>query len=990
MLKKLLFVTSFVVIFSLLGAITSVSGDVSGQIWTGGVYLVTSTVSVTSGSSLTILPGTVVKFAPGQTMYIRGTLTADADPESPIVFTSWYDDGHGGDTNNDGNATSPAPNQWGGVQLYYPSSGPAFDNCVFLYGAYGTGWMLNLYQCPTGFVRNSTFAYSQNYGLDIYGGSHEITGNTFTQNIHAGLRISNCETANIILNNSFTQNGNHAAYITNSTIIDYRANTLSGNFYNDFRYDNCTLGANLTWDTNYIHMVNALNVPQGISLTILPGTTFKSATGYWYVRGSLIADGTAQNPIIFTSWYDDTHGGDTNHDGNATTPAPNQWGGIQLYYASSGPAFDHCEFYYAAYSLGSMLNVYSCPSGYIRNSIFAYSQNYGVDIYGGNHEISGNTFSQNIHAGLRINNCPTANTILNNSFIQNGNHAAYITNSAIVDYRSNTLTGNFYNNFRYDSCTLETNLTWDTNYVHMVNSLNVPQGISLTILPGTTCKSLTGYWYVRGTLIANGTTQSPITFTSWYDDSHGGDTNNDGTSTSPAPNQWGGIQLYYASSGPAFDHCGFYYAAYSLGSLLNVYACPTGYIRNSTFAYSQNYGLDVYSGDHEISGNTFADNLSVGLRISNGGSACDIRNNSFLRNNSYALYMSSSQISAFSGNTLSENFHNVFRFDSCSVSGNISLVPSIIYMINNLYIPADASLTLLPGTVIKSVTGSWDVRGTLNAIGTASSRIAFTSWYDDSIGGDTNHDGSSTSPAPNQWGGVQLFYSASGPAFSYCDFAYGAYATGYLLSLYQCPAGYVRDCSFRFSQNYGIMIYNTSPQLRRNSISDNISYGIHISGNSSPSLGENLSSDPGRNSFHNNYSGQYQIYNGSTNQIHAVGNLWDWSTAPEIDSHLYDDEENTSFGAILFSPWLSDLPASPVITDFHYTPEGIVISWNPVTQTIAGNPVSISNYSIEASNDPFAGDEEWSSIGTISATSGIITGPAFSSGRMFFRVIAIQ
>ena len=990
MLKKLLLATSLVVIITILSAFTSVSGDVSGQTWSGGVYLVTSTVSVVSGASLTILPGTIVKFAPGQTMYIRGTLTADAGSESPIVFTSWYDDGHGGDTNNDGNATFPAPNQWGGVQLYYPSSGPAFNNCVFLYGAGGTGWLLNLYQCPSGYVCNSTFAYSQNYGLDIYGGTHEISGNTFSQNLNAGLRIDNCQTANTILNNSFSQNGNHAAYFSNSAILDYRSNTLSGNFYNDFRYDSCTIGADMTWDSGYVHMVNALSIPQGKSLTIPPGTTIKSATGYWYVRGTLVANGTEQSPIIFTSWYDDSRAGDTNHDGTGTSPAPNQWGGIQLYYSSSGPAFDHCGFYYAANSLGSLLNIYSCPSGYIRNSTFAFSQNYGLDIYGGNHEISGNTFTQNLYTGLRINNCQTANTILNNSFLQNGNHAAYLSNCAILDYHSNTLSGNFYNDFRYDSCKLATDLTWDTNYVHMVNSLEIPQNTTLVILPGTTFKSLSGYWYVRGSLIANATSQNPIIFTSWYDDVHAGDTNHDGTSSSPAPNQWGGIQLYYASSGPAFDHCEFYYAAYSLGSLLNIYACPTGYVRNCTFAFSQNYGMDIYGGNHEISGNLFTDNLYVGLRISNAGSACNIRNNSFLRNNSYAMYMSNSHMSAYSGNTLSENYHNVFRFDSCSVSGSFILTTGIIYMINELYIPAGASLTLPPGTVIKSASGSWDVRGTLIANGSSTDRIAFTSWYDDSIGGDTNHDGASTQPAPNQWGGIQLYGSASGPAFSYCDFAYGAYATGYLLSLYQCPTGYVRDSSFRYSQNYGIMIYNTSPQLRGNNFSNNLSYAIYINGNSSPSLGENISTDPGRNVFHNNYSGQYQIYNGSTNQIHAVGNLWDWSTAPEIDSHIYDDEENTSFGAILFSPWLSDLPASPVITDFHYTPEGIVISWNPVTQTIAGNPVSISNYSIEASNDPFAGDEEWSSIGTISATSGIITGPAFSSGRMFFRVIAIQ
>lgn len=186
------------------------------------------------------------------------------------------------------------------------------------------------------------------------------------------------------------------------------------------------------------------------------------------------------------------------------------------------------------------------------------------------------------------------------------------------------------------------------------------------------------------------------------------------------------------------------------------------------------------------------------------------------------------------------------------------------------------------------------------------------------------------------------------------------------------------------------MIYNTSPQLRGNNFSNNLSYAIHINGNSSPSLGENLTPDPGRNVFHNNHSGQYQIFNASANQIHALGNFWDWDNAPEIDSHLYDDEENSSFGAILFSPWLSDLPASPLITEFTRIPDGIVISWSPVTQTLAGNPITISDYSVEACADPLAENSEWHSIGVISGTTGLITGTAYTAERMFFRVKAVR
>ncbi len=100
------------------------AGSLSGAVnwaWDGGdtlPFVVYGDVTVYEGASLTLAPGTVLKFRDCWTdLVVVGSLVANGTAETPVILTSLQDDSVGGDTNGDGSATSPVPGDWGGIQV---------------------------------------------------------------------------------------------------------------------------------------------------------------------------------------------------------------------------------------------------------------------------------------------------------------------------------------------------------------------------------------------------------------------------------------------------------------------------------------------------------------------------------------------------------------------------------------------------------------------------------------------------------------------------------------------------------------------------------------------------------------------------------------------------------------------------------------------------------------------------------------------------------
>ena len=99
-------------VINIAQAYEEVSGVIpDGTVWTTDMtYYVVGSVTINSGTTLTIEPGVFVKFAPGTGMTISGTLDVQAIEVSPTYFTSKDDDTVG--ERIDGSDEDPQPNDW--------------------------------------------------------------------------------------------------------------------------------------------------------------------------------------------------------------------------------------------------------------------------------------------------------------------------------------------------------------------------------------------------------------------------------------------------------------------------------------------------------------------------------------------------------------------------------------------------------------------------------------------------------------------------------------------------------------------------------------------------------------------------------------------------------------------------------------------------------------------------------------------------------------
>jgi len=283
----LIFLIAFLAFFSFsknAWASTIVTENISeNTTWDvfGSPYVIENSVTIDFGAVLNISAGVVVKAEYGVEIGVYGSIVAGGMVSDQIIFTSIYDDDVLGDTNGDGSSEG-LPGDWFGFSVY---DGGSIDMSYskIIHGSFGIYADIN--------------------------SSTTISNSSFEENI---IPIERHVGAIFYLN--------QITYLSNLQDVHF----LFGNT------DGLSGDLNLVTGAPYVFYESFIQTPSfGISFE--PGVIVKfydAITSASFVDVSIM--GTNLSPIIFTSYYDDSVGGDTDGFGGEVSEIYFTWGDLDF------------------------------------------------------------------------------------------------------------------------------------------------------------------------------------------------------------------------------------------------------------------------------------------------------------------------------------------------------------------------------------------------------------------------------------------------------------------------------------------------------------------------------------------------------------------------------------------------------------------------------------------------------------------------------------
>lgn len=480
-----------------------------------------------------------------------------------------------------------------------------------------------------------------------------------------------------------------------------------------------------TWEEG-VHLVTSDVYVNGATLTIEPGALIRFASGRGLYIGYssnssgavLLANGTAEKPITFTS--------------AANTKSPGDWAFIGFYAgASSTSSMQHCIVEYGG----------------------GYGQKNGeIYIDGTSVSIDNCHVSYSSTVGIGLSNDGWFESFTGNTLADHGAHPVNIFGNYVhtigAGNQINTTRGIFVEADDIDN----EESTWLKQTVPYVIGGNVyigtVTGTTLTLMPGVEIQMgnsaavYVGYGSNKfATLIAEGTESDRILFTS------------SAPEAARSPGNWDFLGFYGgAGSNSSLAYCDFSYGG----------------------GYSDNYGMIHVEGSAvSVVHSTFMHSESQGIALRNDASFVNFTGNSFMNNGTVPLEIYGNFAHTIgTGNSFGSGSGILVKGDDLEQSDVTWRKQDIPYLIDGtLYIGSNTGtrLTIEPGTTIKFTARSEiyvgyrsGTFGVLVADGEPGNRITFTS------GAATGFE------AAGDWDGIWFYGgTGNGTVLDYCVISYG-------------------------------------------------------------------------------------------------------------------------------------------------------------------------------------------------------------------------
>jgi hypothetical protein len=303
--------------------VTVASNITTNTTWNSGkVYVVNGIIQVTA--TLTIEAGAVIKINGGSIdINSGGRIIANGTEANRIVFTSYSDDTYCGDSNNDGSATVAQKGDW--QMIFLNGGNNTFKYCDFFYAGKNRSGRNNAVEIS---VAGSQFTF------DHCTFAHTLSSASSTAYVIFGQSYMNDASVSVFTNNAFYDNDRPIYLDVNYTmnpnnIFHNPANPSQKNLRNGiFLNGGSITDHTTTWAVTEVPYVlyGSCRAHVGSQLNIGANAVVK----FLSTDGELLSTNTVSlhSTAFLTSWKDDTKGGDSNGDGNASAPAKGDWYGF--------------------------------------------------------------------------------------------------------------------------------------------------------------------------------------------------------------------------------------------------------------------------------------------------------------------------------------------------------------------------------------------------------------------------------------------------------------------------------------------------------------------------------------------------------------------------------------------------------------------------------------------------------------------------------------